>query len=582
MALPMPRPFRHKSGVYYLNVRLPSDAAPKLRGVTVLIPIGDATVSAKLTDKAFISLRTKDPGTAKTRFGAAFEALSRQLDALRSGPRSLPYKQVVALAGQVYRDRVARDEAHPDLGPEHLAGQVKAWADVIRELRETQDPVDALENGPFEADPLAQVVAAHAEGEQAGAWVDAALLCEPDFELRKARGLYGREVDEVLAAHALVVDDATRVALLREVANAAEDAARQSVRTMRGDFSPDPASSRFPTFRPVAAPAPAPPKRRERLGVAELFERWSAANQNHKAASTLRRYGPSLASLARFTDGIDVRAVTDEHLWKWAEHRRDVDGIAARTVNRNDLVAASSVLAWATTRDGGKLRPDNPAESVRLQVPKVQTTRPPTFYAHEVRAILLAARAVESNPRHPRASAGRRWVPWICAYTGARVQEVHWLGKEDVWNEGGIWILRFPNTKDGNARLVPIHEELEREGLLEFVAAAPAKGFFFAGDQPQKSGSTRTQPEQRASELAEWVRKRASLPREVCPNHGWRHTWCTLAEEAGVPKRFSNAISGHNKNRDVSDGYVTPSVRQLHAEMVKFPRFDLTLTAPRA
>ena len=78
------------------------------------------------------------------------------------------------------------------------------------------------------------------------------------------------------------------------------------------------------------------------------------------------------------------------------------------------------------------------------------------------------------------------------------------------------------------------------------------------------------------------MRKRARLPREVCPNHGWRHTWCTLAEEAGVPKRFSNAISGHNKNRDVSDGYVTPSVRQLHAEMAKFPQFDLTLTTPRA
>jgi len=35
-------------------------------------------------------------------------------------------------------------------------------------------------------------------------------------------------------------------------------------------------------------------------------------------------------------------------------------------VNRNDLVAVVSLLNWATGRDGGRLRPDNPAKGVKL------------------------------------------------------------------------------------------------------------------------------------------------------------------------------------------------------------------------
>lgn len=63
--------------------------------------------------------------------------------------------------------------------------------------------------------------------------------------------------------------------------------------------------------------------------------------------------------------------------------------------------------------------------------------------------------------------------------------------------------------------------------------------------------------------------------RGVSPNHGWRHTFATNAEAAGIPKRFNTAITGHNKRRDASDGYVTPSVAQLKREMDKYPRYDV-------
>ena len=134
--------------------------------------------------------------------------------------------------------------------------------------------------------------------------------------------------------------------------------------------------------------------------------------------------------------------------------------------------------------------------------------------------------------------------------------------------------MRFPQTKDGCARTVPIHSELEREGFVRFVRAAP-EGPLFVGDVEQQAGVSRSAPELRAAELAAWIKKRADLEAGVSPNHGWRHTFITRAEGAGISKRHSNAITGHNKCKDASDGYFAPEVEQLKTEIERFVPFQI-------
>jgi hypothetical protein len=40
MALSTPRPFAHKNGVFYLNVRMPGDLTATAKGADVSLPIG--------------------------------------------------------------------------------------------------------------------------------------------------------------------------------------------------------------------------------------------------------------------------------------------------------------------------------------------------------------------------------------------------------------------------------------------------------------------------------------------------------------------------------------------------------------
>lgn len=73
----MHRPFATKSGCYYLNVKVKKALRDTARGRTLTLPIGDSHATVTLTDKVFVSLRTGDPETAKTRFRLAMHALDQ-------------------------------------------------------------------------------------------------------------------------------------------------------------------------------------------------------------------------------------------------------------------------------------------------------------------------------------------------------------------------------------------------------------------------------------------------------------------------------------------------------------------------
>lgn len=274
------------------------------------------------------------------------------------------------------------------------------------------------------------------------------------------------------------------------------------------------------------------------LTIEALFERWKTAYADKRAPSTFRRYGPSIASLQAFWGDRDVRLLTQDDIWTWAPEREKLPGVSAETINKNDLVAISSILGWATTRPGERILALNPAKGVSLKPDRKTKTADQGFGDDEVAAILEAARAARPNPRYPRAAASRRWTAWICAYTGARIQEVCWLKREDIEIKDGIWVIHFAKTKTDVERTIPVHDALVEEGLLAFRDKTP-DGYLFVGDTAQKEGSARTQQEQRASELAEWIRDQVTLDEDTSPNHAWRHTFITRAEAAASRSALS-------------------------------------------
>jgi hypothetical protein len=67
---------------------------------------------------------------------------------------------------------------------------------------------------------------------------------------------------------------------------------------------------------------------------------------------------------------------------------------------------------------------------VKVTVPKRKKLRERAFRPQEAQIILEAALAI-NDTRKPY-EAAKRWVPWLCAYTGAHPAEMTQLRKMDV------------------------------------------------------------------------------------------------------------------------------------------------------
>jgi integrase len=148
-------------------------------------------------------------------------------------------------------------------------------------------------------------------------------------------------------------------------------------------------------------------------------------------------------------------------------------GKAAKTVkNHIDVVGA----LYRSALDNERLqRSDNPAKGVRVAGRQIRPKERLPFTDEEAALILQAAR---------REAGVKRWVPWLLAFTGARLDEVCQAYTSDVRKDQGIWYLdinenygkRLKNAD--SVRKVPLHHALLEEGLLDYVQSLPEARFF--------------------------------------------------------------------------------------------------------
>jgi integrase len=178
--------------------------------------------------------------------------------------------------------------------------------------------------------------------------------------------------------------------------------------------------------------------------------------------------------------------------------------------------------------------------------------------------------------------AARRWVSWLCAYTGARPGEITQLRGADVVQQDGIWALRITpeagTVKGRESRTVPLHEHLIEQGFLKFVDQSGPGPLFYNPHahrrQDQLTKKKKPRSVQARQRLADWVRSLGVGGRGLSPLHGWRHTFKRLAARAGIEAGMRDAICGHSP-RTVADEYETPSLGDMAAAMKKFPRYVL-------
>ena len=168
-----------------------------------------------------------------------------------------------------------------------------------------------------------------------------------------------------------------------------------------------------------------------------------------------------------------------------------------------------------------------------------------------------------------------RWVPWLCAYSGARVSEVCQLRAEDIIQQEGVWCMHFtpdagPLKTVSSERAVPLHPALLESNFLDYVGRVRS-GPLFPSLKPNAFGSRGGNG---TKVLGRWVRSLGITDPRISPMHSWRHRLRTLARRHGLAPDLVDAITGHRR-RTVADSYGEFPAPALLRELSKIPAVDL-------
>lgn len=552
MLLRLPRPMkRSDSSLPQFKQRIPADIQPLAVGRTVSVQLGSETTHITITPRMAMlrfSLKTRDPSEAKVRHGVAAAAVERFYATLRnSRPATLSHKQATALAGDLYR-------AWADGGGDRTIAVTHTADGWVRDRCTPEE-----ESAGFEA-ALMRLEEAARGGEGT------------DHE-----HLVGRLVDRLLFAKGISsVDAETRPILLDAFVLALRDAFAARRRNAEGDYSQDPKAARFPAFETPRAEPPPVPTTPAKTSLTKLVEDWWTEQKAvGRKPSTHESYRNTMANLVAFLKHDDASRVTSEDVVRFKNHRlatinpRTGKAISPKTVKDSDLAGLKTIFGWAVAN---RRMTANPATGLTIKLGKPQKLRSKGFTDEEAAAILKAALGHKgSSKERAETTAAKRWLPWLQAYTGARVGELAQLRKSDIRQEGPYWVATITpdagTVKTNERRDVVLHPHLIELGFGRFVAEAKSGHLFL---KPAPDGDVLGPLQGLKNRLAEFARDVVSDPR-VAPNHAWRHRFKTKGLEAGMGERVLDAIQGHAA-RTAGDAYGEVTVKAMAEAVGKLPR----------
>lgn len=277
----------------------------------------------------------------------------------------------------------------------------------------------------------------------------------------------------------------------------------------------------------------------------EIEQRLKGLGGNKLAKNSIAKYLRIAGKYARHSGSDDVRKVSKENAISWRDAMMDVPGLKNRTI-ADRLTALGTIVNYARTQPHlpSVFSTENPLKGLRIPHFEKPSKGSRTHSLEEAKQILAASRS--------ETRIDRRWLPWLCAYSGARVEELAKLRKSNFRLVEGVLCFDIKNDPGQNQRTknrssirtIPVHSALISEGIESFL-----EGF---------DHSEPLFPINASKNVGRWI-KLSVLNSENSkpPNHAWRHLFKDLCNRYDVSVDTRIAINGYSTNdqRDGSENY---------------------------
>ena len=347
------------------------------------------------------------------------------------------------------------------------------------------------------------------------------------------------EADTLAVVHDWVLDEASRTRLAKALGDSLQLASLSLSRQASGEENQPSIQSQ------------------KKVAFDDLISGW--AIEKRPAPKTVYEWRRALDQFAGFLGHRDAARVTPDNVVGWKE-TLVAEGRRLKTIRDAKIVPVRTIFQWGV--DSRRLT-SNPARGLKIEVRRRPGEGPRGFADEEARLILVSAEQ-ETNPI-------LRWVPIVCAYTGARISEVCQLRTKDIALVDGVWAITFnPDAgsvkTEGSERTIPIHPALLASGFPDFVRSSQ-EGVLFPSLPPDKFGKRGGNG---TKVVGRWVRSLGIDDPRIQPNHSWRHRLRTSARRYGLAPDLVGAITGH-ESQYTGDRYGENLMEAMLRELSKIP-----------
>lgn len=472
------------------------------------------------------TLGTRDPALAKVKHAAALAELEARWANLRAGPKLLSEREALELAAPLGDWWISQYQDSPS--------SQNVWRTAYGQrvfAPTTTLTINELDN--------------------------LFTLKEGDLEIAQMEGWCKQAAAKLSNSRGLQLDDAGKLLLAAAIGRIIHAASLKLERLANGE----PAASVLAMFPSSQTSTAVPRAQKRRVPFDDVIKGWKS--ERRPVAKTVYEWSRVFDQLTLFLGHDDASALTADDLIRW-KSAMVAEGLRAKTIQDAKLAPVRSILQWATNN---KLLEANVADGVKIDTRGKQSERIRSFTEEEAK-IVLRASAESTDPV-------RRWVPWIGAYTGARISEICQLRRDDVVQIEGVWCIKvMPEAGSvktaGSERVIPVHPALEASGFLEFVRKSKSGPIFseLSPDKFGKRGGNGTKV------IGRFVRQLGIIDPRISPSHSWRHRIKTLGRRHGLAKDILDAITGHG-SKSVADTYGEFPVDALFRELCKIPAANI-------
>jgi site-specific recombinase XerD len=285
----------------------------------------------------------------------------------------------------------------------------------------------------------------------------------------------------------------------------------------------------------------------------------------------------------------DLTRMKATDAYRWVDHLIE-QGYEHESIKKVWIASLSATAGFAKERreiDQNPflqitVRPPDPADNKEDAEPIPIELRTKGYSLEEAKKILAATLAEPSHLISVEMRAARRWLPWLAAYSGARINELTSLYPKDIFPDkaSGIWCMAIKPSleKTAQGRTVPIHSHVIAQRFLKYRDQREKFGKPLFYDPARSRGGKAGNPQFKkvAERLAEWLHSLELIPEGVQPNHAWRHLFKSMARHLKMDREVEGFITGHRpKDSNASNDHGDRWVATMAAEIEKYPRFKI-------